>query len=184
MTHSVLRLPTDAVTGALLTVTFAGSMHRHAAAANADAGGKPSRPNVLLICVDELKPVIGCYGDPLAVTPNIDRLAASGVRFDAAYCNQAVCSPSRNALLIGLRPQTLGIYDLPTNFRRTRPDAQTDPEELRNLAADRPQVVAELRAILAQEPEAKPQIVAQQGARQQQRRGPRKSRRPAAAAAS
>ena len=55
-----------------------------------------SRPNVLLICVDDLKPNLGCYGDKLAVSPHIDALARRGVRFDAAYCNQAVCSPSRN----------------------------------------------------------------------------------------
>jgi len=83
------------------------------------------RPNVLLICVDDLKPVLGCYGDKIAKTPNIDRLAGQGVLFESAYCNQAVCSPSRNALMTSLRPQTLGIYDLATNFRRSRPDAVT-----------------------------------------------------------
>lgn len=83
------------------------------------------QPNVLLICVDDLKPTIRCFGDKVAVTPNIDRLAARGVRFDAAYCNQAVCSPSRNALMTGLRPDTLGIYDLPTHFRKVAPDAVT-----------------------------------------------------------
>lgn len=81
--------------------------------------------NVLLICVDDLKPTIGCFGDQHAVTPNIDRLAADGVRFDAAYCNQAVCSPSRNALMTGLRPQTIGVYNLGTNFRLAAPDAVT-----------------------------------------------------------
>ncbi|MEZ5386261.1 MAG: sulfatase-like hydrolase/transferase [Prosthecobacter sp.] len=84
-----------------------------------------SKPNVLLICVDDLKPLIGSYGDPLAKTPNIDRLAKRGVQFEAAYCNQAVCSPSRNSLMTGLRPQTIGIYDLPTNFRKSVPDAVT-----------------------------------------------------------
>ena len=83
------------------------------------------RPNVLLICVDDLKPILGCYGDKIAQTPNVDRLAGQGVLFESAYCNQAVCSPSRNALLTSLRPQTLGIYDLATNFRRSRPDAVT-----------------------------------------------------------
>src|SRR5688500_15920736 len=86
------------------------------------------RPNVLLICVDDLKPVLGCYGDDLAQTPNIDRLGARGLRFDMAYCNQAVCAPSRNALLTGLRPTTIGIYDLGTNFRKAVPDAVTLPQ--------------------------------------------------------
>ncbi len=86
------------------------------------------KPNVLLICVDDLKPALGCYGDRLAKSPNIDRLAARGVVFDRAYCNQAVCSPSRNALLCGLRSQTLGIYDLGTNFRVARPNAVTLPQ--------------------------------------------------------
>lgn len=89
------------------------------------AADESGRPNVLLICVDDLKPTIRCFGDKVAVTPNIDRLAARGVRFDAAYCNQAVCSPSRNALMTGLRPDTLGIYDLPTHFRKVAPDAVT-----------------------------------------------------------
>jgi iduronate 2-sulfatase len=96
--------------------------------ASGAAAAEPMRPNVLLICVDDLKPALGCYGDPLAQTPNIDRLAKRGLLFRAAYCNQAVCSPSRNALLTGLRPQTLGIYDLGTNFRKALPDAITLPQ--------------------------------------------------------
>ena len=90
--------------------------------ASAAGAGKP---NVLLICVDDLKPLLGCYGDPHAKTPNLDRLAKRSVVLEAAYCNQAVCAPSRNALMTGLRPQTLGIYDLGTNFRKSRPDAVT-----------------------------------------------------------
>ncbi len=89
------------------------------------------RPNVLLICIDDLKPRIGCYGDPLAQTPSMDRLAKQGVLFERAYCNQAVCSPSRNALLVGLRPQSLGIYDLPTNFRKGSPDAVSLPQHFK-----------------------------------------------------
>ncbi|HEX6960726.1 MAG TPA: sulfatase [Lacipirellula sp.] len=86
----------------------------------------------MLICVDDLKPLLGCYGDELAKTPNIDDLAARGMRFDRAYCNQAVCAPSRNALLTGLRPQTVGIYDLGTNFRRATPNAVTLPQHFKN----------------------------------------------------
>jgi iduronate 2-sulfatase len=88
-------------------------------------------PNVLLICVDDLKPLLACYGDTTVKSPNIDRLAKRGVLFEAAYCNQAVCSPSRNALLTGLRPQTLGIYDLGTNFREAAPEAVTLPQYFR-----------------------------------------------------
>jgi len=87
--------------------------------------GFAASTNVLLICVDDLKPTIVCYGDPVAITPNIDSLAGRGVRFDSAYCNQAVCSPSRNSLMTGMRPQTLGVYDLPTHFRFAVPDAVT-----------------------------------------------------------
>jgi iduronate 2-sulfatase len=87
-----------------------------------------TKPNVLLICVDDLKPVLGCYGDKLIESPNIDRLAKRGVLFERAYCNQAVCAPSRNALMIGVRPTTLGIYDLATNFRLASSNAVTLPQ--------------------------------------------------------
>src|SRR5688500_10750182 len=99
-------------------------------AAFAGAQQSDRRPNVLFICVDDLKPIAGCYGGT-AKTPNIDRLAARGVLFEKAYCNQAVCAPSRNALLTGLRPQTLGIYDLGTNFRQARPNAVTLPQHFK-----------------------------------------------------
>ena len=81
--------------------------------------------SILLICVDDLKPLLGCYGERGVKSPNIDRLAASGMIFERAYCNQAVCAPSRNALMTGLRPTTLGVYDLGTNFRLAAPDAVT-----------------------------------------------------------
>jgi iduronate 2-sulfatase len=86
------------------------------------------KPNVLLICVDDLKPLLGCYGERAVKSPNIDRLAASGMVFERAYCNQAVCAPSRNALMTGMRPTSLGIYDLGTNFRLAAPDAVTLPQ--------------------------------------------------------
>lgn len=87
-----------------------------------------TKKNVLLIAIDDLKPNIGAYGDAIAKTPNIDRLAARGLRFDNAYTNQALCSPSRNALLVGVRPGSLGIYNLDTNFRKAAPDAVTLPQ--------------------------------------------------------
>ena len=98
----------------------------------ANSQSSPRRPHVLLVCVDDLKPILGCYGDKTVRSPNIDRLASRGMTFDMAYCNQAVCSPSRNSLLTGLRPQTLGIYDLSTNFRKARPEALTLPRHFRD----------------------------------------------------
>lgn len=89
------------------------------------ANPTPSRPNVLLICVDDLKPALGCYGDPMARTPQLDKLAARGMRFDLAYCNQAVCAPSRNNLMLGSRSTSLGIYSLSENFRQAVPGAVT-----------------------------------------------------------
>src|SRR5205809_6006988 len=86
------------------------------------------KPNVFLIAVDDLKPLLGCYGDKRIQSPNIDRLAKRSVLFESAYCNQAVCAPSRNALMTGVRPTTLGIYDLGTNFRAAAPDAITLPQ--------------------------------------------------------
>jgi len=83
------------------------------------------RPNVLLICVDDLKPTIGCFGDSHASTPNIDRLAQRGTVFRSAYVQQAVCAPSRNSLMTGLRPDQIGIYDLATWFRHGARDAVT-----------------------------------------------------------
>ena len=64
-------------------------------------------PNILFIAVDDLRPELGCYGTR-AVTPNLDALAASGVRFDRAYCNQAVCGASRVSLMTGLYPERTG----------------------------------------------------------------------------
>ena len=98
-----------------------------ALAANVVATGA-IKPNVLLICVDDLKPLLGCYGDQRIQSPNMDRLAARGLLFERAYCNQAVCAPSRNTLFTGVRPTTLGIYDLGTNFRQSIPDAVTLPQ--------------------------------------------------------
>ena len=86
------------------------------------------RPNVLFVAVDDLKPLLGCYGDKTVKSPNIDRLAARGVTFERAYCNQAVCAPSRNALLTGVRPTTSGIYDLGTNFREAVSNTVTLPQ--------------------------------------------------------
>ena len=90
---------------------------------------KPVKPyNVLFIAVDDLRPELKCYGATYMRTPNIDRLARRSVLFERAYCQQAVCAPSRNSLLTGLRPDAMGIYDLGTFFRTKVPDVVTLPE--------------------------------------------------------
>jgi iduronate 2-sulfatase len=86
------------------------------------------RPNVLLILVDDLKPTLGCYGDAAAKTPNIDRLAARGMRFDLGYCNQAVCAPSRFTLMLGSHSTSTGLYGLGSALRKLIPAAITMPQ--------------------------------------------------------
>ncbi|MDP7052341.1 MAG: sulfatase [Verrucomicrobiota bacterium] len=83
------------------------------------------RPNVLLILVDDLKPAMGCYGDSEAKTPNMDALAKRGMRFDLAYCNQAVCAPSRFTLMLGAHSTSTGLYGLGSHLRRVIPNAVT-----------------------------------------------------------
>ena len=91
-----------------------------------------AKPNVLFIMVDDLRPALGCYGDVLARTPHIDALAQTGTLFRRAYCQQAVCAPSRTSILTGLRPDQTEIWGLKKSFRETMPDAVTLPQYFKN----------------------------------------------------
>jgi len=87
--------------------------------------------NVLFVAVDDLRPALACAGDSHAKTPNIDKLASRGTVFTRAYCQQAVCSPSRSSLLTGRRPDSTRVYDLVTHFRTALPDVVTLPQHFR-----------------------------------------------------
>jgi iduronate 2-sulfatase len=90
------------------------------------------RPNVLFLAVDDLRPELGAYGSGIVKSPRIDALARSGTMFTRAYCQEALCNPSRASLLTGLRPDTLRVWDLQTDFRQTTPAAVTLPQYLKS----------------------------------------------------
>ncbi|MCJ7681165.1 MAG: sulfatase, partial [Candidatus Aminicenantes bacterium] len=89
---------------------------------------KAKRPNILFVIVDDMRPDLGCYGNSVIKTPHIDSVAARGVVFQHAYCQQAMCNPSRASVLTGKRPDTIGVWDQSTHIRKNQKNIVTLPQ--------------------------------------------------------
>jgi arylsulfatase A-like enzyme len=112
----------------LLTLALAVSSTNLRSAETSPAAAKP---NILFIAVDDLKPMLGCYGDKEIKSPNLDRLAARGMVFLNNSCQQSVCAPSRASLMTGTYPDTTRVFDLKTQMRAANTNTLTLPEYLR-----------------------------------------------------
>ncbi|PHN95607.1 iduronate-2-sulfatase [Maribacter sp. 6B07] len=88
------------------------------------------KPNILFIAIDDLRPELGAYGSEVAITPNMDALAAEGLLFNNAYCQEAICSPSRASVMTGARPETIKVIENFSYFRDLNPDIVTLPQHL------------------------------------------------------
>ena len=98
----------------------------------ADSPRTTPSPNVLLILADDLRPDLACYGATQIQSPNIDRLAARGTLFERAYCQVAVCNPSRSSFLSGVRPDRTGVFDNQHFLRPQLPEVVTLPQHFKN----------------------------------------------------
>ncbi len=87
-----------------------------------------TKPNILFVSIDDLRPTLGAYDDPVAITPNLDQFADEGMTFRQTFCQSAVCAPSRASLMTGLRPDSTRVWHLGDKFREINPETVTMPQ--------------------------------------------------------
>jgi arylsulfatase A-like enzyme len=115
------------ILGLVFLVLFLGCKEKGPAVAAVE-----QKPNILFIAIDDLRPELGSYGSEIAVTPNLDKLASLGLQFERAYCQQAICSPSRASLMTGARPETINVIENFKYFRDENPDIITLSQHFKN----------------------------------------------------
>ena len=105
-----------------------------------------NQPNILFIAVDDLKPILGCYGNTLVKTPNIDRLAKMATVFNKNYCQQAICGPTRASIMTGTRPDVTQVWNLTTQMRDVNPNLVTLPQYLISQGYETSGIKANMKA--------------------------------------
>ncbi|XP_074650665.1 iduronate 2-sulfatase-like isoform X2 [Tubulanus polymorphus] len=131
MSYFINKVPPISVVSVVWTLALFLCCHSAESGAPSSGGGGETRPNVLFIAVDDLRPTLGCYGHHKILTPNIDRLASKSVLFNQTFVQQSLCGPSRTSLLTSRRPDTTHLYDFYSYWRKTVGNFTTLPQHFK-----------------------------------------------------